>query len=59
MSISSGKAKLKFEEFKKEAKIVTLVSRETGKKKKIVKWREKTFNIADLHIVFELVKKEM
>jgi hypothetical protein len=59
MSTLSGKGKMKFEEFKKEAKIITLVSKETGKKKKIIKWREKTFNMADLYIVFELVKKEM
>lgn len=59
MSTLSGKDRLKFEEFKKEAKIITLVSKETGKKKKIIKWREKTFNMADLYVVFDFIKKEM
>lgn len=56
MPTLSGKDKLKFEEFKKEAKVITLISKETGKKIKIIKWKDKTFNIADLYTVFNLIK---
>jgi hypothetical protein len=59
MPTLSGINKMKFEEFKKEAKVLNLKSKETNKTRRIIKWRDKTFNIADLHIVFNLIKNEL
>ncbi len=59
MPKKSGKDTILFEKFKTEAKIVNLKSSETGITKKIIKWKDKTFNTGSFHEVFEAVKKQI
>ena len=54
-----GKHLHKFEQFKNEAKVITLKSKETGKRKNVIKWRERIFNNADFYIVYNIIKNEI
>ena len=59
MSRLSAKNIMKYEQFKKEAKIIRLKSENSDKTKRVVKFRGKIYPTASIVEVFEIVKHEL
>ena len=59
MPTKSGKEKKMLERFKKEAEMKTLVSSETGIKKKVIKFRGVTYPTGSYYSLFDSIKDKL
>jgi hypothetical protein len=59
MPTKSGKEKRMYDMFKKEAELKTLVSSETGVKKKVIKFRGVTYPTGSYYSLFDSIKDKL